>query len=291
MRRTGRLPSFLIIGAAKSGTTTLFSDLDAHPDIYFPIVKEPGDLAKDSLLEAGGVEAYSRLFADALPHQVPGEASTIYTARPIFDGAAKRARQVLGPDLKIIYLVRDPFDRVLSEHRYSAMLGKVSGNINEALRTDAWLIEQSRYAYQLAPWIEQFGNKRIQFLVFERYIKAREATVTSLFEFLGVPQRADYQLPEMRNKSSDVVIPRGALHRLSRTEFYRRTVRRWIPASIRDKVKPYLGRAPRVQIDQSLSRDNEQMLLERLRPEVERFHQMVGWSSPAWSRFASVSSV
>jgi hypothetical protein len=286
MTRAGRLPSFLIIGAAKSGTTTLFSDLDAHPDIFFPVVKEPGDLAKDAILAPGGVETYSKLFADAGPNQVLGEASTIYTARPMFDGSALRARRVLGPDLKIIYLVRDPFDRLLSEHRYSAMLGKMSGNINEALRTDAWLIEQSRYAYQLGPWIEQFGSDRLRLVVFERYVKSRESTVTSLFTFLGAPQRADYQLPEMKNKSSDVIIPRGALRRLSRTDFYRRTIRRWVPASIRDKAKPLLGRSLDVQLDQALTSENELMLIDRLRPEVEQFHQMVGWTTPTWNRFA-----
>lgn len=280
------LPSFLVIGAAKSGTTTLFSDLDSHPDVFFPVVKEPGDLTRDEVLEDRGLAAYAQLFRAARPGQVCGEASTIYTARPMFEGAPERARRVLGGATKLIYLVRDPFDRVLSEHRYSALQGKIPGDINLAIRETPRIIERSRYAYQVQPWLEKFGRDQLTVVVFEDYIKQREATVAKLFDVLGVPRLPDHQLPASKNKTSDVVIARGPLRRLVRTEFYRRTVRRLVPASVRERAKPYFGRHSRVVVSQQLTREHEQLLLDQLRPDVEEFHRMVGWTSPVWSRFA-----
>jgi hypothetical protein len=289
---TERLPSFLIIGAAKSGTTTLFGDLGEHRGIFFPVVKEPSDLTTDKVLTAEGRAAYARLFAASQPGQLAGEASTVYTARPQFDGAAERARRVLGPDLKLIYLVRDPIDRVLSDHRYSVQIGKpMAPDINVAIRQTPRLVAMSRYAYQLAPWIEQFGADRIRVVAFERYVDDRAAGVAALFDFLGLAPDPTYALPDARNKTSDVVAARGALKTLVRSDLYRRTVRRLVPQAVRDLGKRLVGRGPRIDIEQGLTAASTRFLLDELGPDVEALHQLAGWTTPVWPRFAGEASV
>jgi hypothetical protein len=269
MQHEAPLPTFLVIGAAKSGTTTLFSDLGSHRDVFFPVVKEPSDLTSDKVLAPDGLAAYARLFADARPGQVRGEASTPYTARPQFDGAAERAR------------------RLLSDHRYSVQIGKaMSPDIDVAIRETPRLVHMSRYAYQLAPWLEHFGREQLRVVAFERYVQDRAAVVAELFDFLGVAVEPDHVLPVEKNRTSDVVAPRGPLRRLVRSEFYRRTVRRLLPPAVRDLAKRVVGRPAPIPLQQTLGADSLRYLLAELGPEVDALHAIAGWTAPVWPRFA-----
>jgi hypothetical protein len=280
------LPNFLIIGSAKSGTTTLFSDLGANEQIFFPVVKEPSDLIRDDVLHKDGLAAYRRIFSSARPDQILGEASTPYTSRPIYEGVAERAQRVLGPDLKLIYIVRDPLERILSEHRYAAQQEKVPADINVALRETPRIVERSRYAYQLEPWLAQFPRESLRVLVFEQYIVQREPIVRELFDFLGATTPPDYVVPEPKNYTSDVIVARGFLRNVVRSETYRRTVRRLIPQALRERAKTVLGRKSEIEVEQQLAPDNERALLDKLRPEVEALHRIAGWDKPVWPRFA-----
>src|SRR5690606_39103208 len=104
---------FLIVGAAKSGSTSLYRDLLRNPAIVFPAGKEPEGLAFDAVLTAAGLAAYAAPFARAqpAPEQFAGDASQRYTIRPHYDRCAERALRVLGPQARIIYIVRNPIER------------------------------------------------------------------------------------------------------------------------------------------------------------------------------------
>ena len=110
--RAAYLPDFLIVGAMKSGTTTLYRDLILHPDVFMPEDKEPETLANSSDPDQIRRE-YRTLFPRLAEGLVKGEASTAYTKRPDFEGVAERAREVLGPGLKVVYMRRDPVERLV----------------------------------------------------------------------------------------------------------------------------------------------------------------------------------
>ena len=110
-----RLPDFFIVGAPKCGTTSLASYLRAHPRIFMSAVKEPNYFCFD----APGLrdlydrpDMYGRLFARARPEQLCGEASTAY----LFSNAAVPAILEANPAAKIIAMVRNPLDMVVSHH-------------------------------------------------------------------------------------------------------------------------------------------------------------------------------
>jgi hypothetical protein len=110
-----RLPDFFIVGAPKCGTTSLASYLRANPGIFMSAVKEPNYFCFD----APGLrdmydrpEAYGRLFARARPEQLCGEASTAY----LFSKEAVPAILEANPAAKIIAMVRNPLDMVVSHH-------------------------------------------------------------------------------------------------------------------------------------------------------------------------------
>jgi hypothetical protein len=110
-----RLPDFFIVGAPKCGTTSLASYLRAHPGLFMSAVKEPNYFCFD----APGLrdmydrpETYGRLFARARPEQLCGEASTAY----LFSNEAVPAIIAANPAAKIIVMVRNPLDMVVSHH-------------------------------------------------------------------------------------------------------------------------------------------------------------------------------
>ena len=84
-----RLPDFIVIGAAKSGTTALCADLALKDDVFVTTPKEPEFFARDDR-HAEGLESYARLFEGACPDQVCGEGSTLYTLSPHFPQTAAR---------------------------------------------------------------------------------------------------------------------------------------------------------------------------------------------------------
>lgn len=109
-----RLPDFFIVGAPKCGTSALASYLRAHPRIFLSPVKEPNYFCFDApgLRVIDRPDTYGRLFAPAQPGQLCGEASTAY----LFSNDAVPAILDANPAAKIIVLVRDPLEMVLSHH-------------------------------------------------------------------------------------------------------------------------------------------------------------------------------
>ncbi len=104
-----RLPDFIIIGAAKLGTTTLYNYLSLHPQICMSPVRETEFFAKDEKY-IKGLEWYGSFFSNASPHQVCGEKSVTYTIVSKFPEAVPRIAQVL-PNVKLIYIMRHPVDK------------------------------------------------------------------------------------------------------------------------------------------------------------------------------------
>ncbi|MHC4274757.1 MAG: sulfotransferase domain-containing protein, partial [Planctomycetota bacterium] len=186
-----RLPDFLIIGAAKAGTTSLYHDLRRNPLIFMPREKEAGDLRTDDVLTPRGGGAYARLFAATGPDQVCGEAPTDYTKLPQFPGVPRRALAVIGPRVKAIYLVREPVARIISYHHHKHVEGVMPGDINVAVRECPELLEHTRYAMQITPWIETLGSEQVRIVRFEDYIADRPSTVAALSRFLGIEPRPD----------------------------------------------------------------------------------------------------
>jgi hypothetical protein len=110
-----KMPDFFIVGAPKCGTTALGSYLHAHPKIFMSRVKEPNYFCFDAPELRGAFdqpERYARLFARAAPEQICGEASTAY----LFSKQAVPAILESNPAAKIIVMVRDPLDMVVSHH-------------------------------------------------------------------------------------------------------------------------------------------------------------------------------
>lgn len=276
-----RLPDFLLVGAMKAGTTTLYFDLAMHESIYLPDVKEPHALCYEDIVYDTKLVKYSSLFKEASVNQLCGEGSTGYTKMPTIEGVASRARRILGSSLKVIYIVREPIERIVSQHRHESMFGEAPFDIEAALEKDQRFLHYSRYAWQLDPWIETFGKDSIHIVVFEQYIKDRNREVDKIFKFLGVgPINRSIDGSVIYNKSDEKPVPKGIFALVQRSGLYRKVIRPMLPHRTRRALCKYLPKArskPAPPSPQVVSR-----LLDRLQHDMERIQRILNYDRPVW---------
>jgi hypothetical protein len=182
------LPNFLIIGAAKAGTTSLYDWLRQHPDVYMPKLKEPKFFAYDP--ERTDVEYpvttlqdYAALFEGATQRAI-GEASPHYLSS---SPAMLKIRETL-PRARLIAALRDPAERAFSV--YQMNLRNLGRNravpFAEALESDVNL--RQGYAKYLERWFGVFDRAQFRIVLFEEIARAPLETVRGLFGFLGVDE-------------------------------------------------------------------------------------------------------
>lgn len=209
-----RLPDFIIIGAAKAGTTSLYKVLSQHPDIFMSSPKEPEFFARDDRY-AEGIEHYARLFEGAAPAQLCGEASTLYSLSPLFPLTAARMRAHV-PEAKLIYVLREPVARSYSyyvqlvKNRQNATQDPVvyrsfeeclfpQDHPDRALREaffagfDAHLpdvpelfLAGSDYPAQIGAYLDYFDRSQMHFVLFEDLMSRPAAALTGILDFLGL---------------------------------------------------------------------------------------------------------
>lgn len=190
-----KLPDFLIIGAAKSGTTTLYQYLCRHPQVYMSTPKEPDFFSIESHY-ARGMDWYSSLFSLAQPHQVCGEASTTYSRWQQHPQAAERIAQTL-PNVKLIYIMRHPVDRAYSFyiHRFKGAHHKpelaVADTFEETIQQQSEFIDSSYYLEQIQRYLQYFPQESFLFLLMDDLIQNPAATLDKIFRFIGIDPNID----------------------------------------------------------------------------------------------------
>jgi len=181
----GRLPDFVIIGAMKSGTSSLHEQLRARSGIFMSDPKEPNFFSDDHNYRQG-IGRYSRLFEAARSGQLCGESSTHYTKLPTHPRTVERMFQHL-PEVRLIYLMRDPIERIISQYIHEWSQREVRGTLEQAVRRHARYLAYSCYARQLEPFLQRFGAGRILPLAFERMIARPDSVLAEVCAFLGDP--------------------------------------------------------------------------------------------------------
>ena len=183
-RRRGALPNLVVIGGLKCGTTSLHHYLNLHPEIAMSRPKELNFFVRE-LNWALGPDWYASHFDRDAP--VRGESSPHYTNLPRFAGVAERMRELLGSEARVIYMVRDPIDRMLSHYLHNVGGGYEQRPLEEALAdAGSAYFARSRYAMQLTPYLDAFGNERVHVVAREELGAERDATMRGVFEFCGV---------------------------------------------------------------------------------------------------------
>jgi hypothetical protein len=207
------LPDFVIVGAQKAGTTSLYRMLRKHPQIHMPRTKELHffDTHWDR-----GVDWYAAQFTPKLWERRRGEATPYYLYRPI---VRERMAQVV-PRARIVVILRNPVDRAYSHYWHDLrrfelerhdrevfptfetavaferpyLLGHLIGREGPELWKEAegrrgTYVRRGEYADQLEPFFDTYGRDRVHVMLLEDLIGDRERSLRDLFGFLGVVRR------------------------------------------------------------------------------------------------------
>ena len=177
------LPDFFIIGAMKCGTTTLQAQLARQPGVFMSAPKEPNFFSDDPVY-ARGLDWYRGLFAGARPDDLKGEASTHYAKLPTYPHCVDRLAAAT-PSARFIYVIRDPFERLVSHYIHEWTTGAIRAPLDRALDAHPELVAYSRYGFQIAPYAARFGRERIHVTSLERLRDAPHAEFAQIAEFLG----------------------------------------------------------------------------------------------------------
>jgi len=272
-------PDFLVIGAMKSGSTTLHQDLATHPQINLA-EKESAGLQKFDTRRRADRTRYLRQWSQAASDQVRGEVSTTYTMAPHIPGIPERAAAV-APDARLIYILREPLARIVSHHHHDVSSGLVRSTIDTAVRDDPRFLDYSRYGSQLDAWREFFRDDAIRVLRFEDYVSDRRRATADLFAWLGLPPLPDLiDVDAVHNASEGKHSARGATRRIVQSRIYRERVRRVFPQTLRSRVaSAILPAAPPRPAPPSEA--TVRWLIDQLGPEVAAVEAFTG-GKVAW---------
>jgi hypothetical protein len=181
----GTLPNLIVIGGLKCGTTSLHHYLNLHPQVAMSRPKELNFFVEE-LNWPLGADWYATHFDPT--GAVRGESSPHYTNRPRFEGVADRMHRLV-PEARVIYMVRDPIDRMLSHYLHNVGGGYERRSLDAALSDlDGTYVARSRYHFQLEPYLEAFGRKRIELVSREELLRDRAGTMKRVFAICGVDQ-------------------------------------------------------------------------------------------------------
>lgn len=200
------LPNFLIVGAAKAGTTSLCHYLSQHPQIFISPIKEPrfftpefytthcNGLLRDRARKVPfSTEEYHQLFSEVKAEIAIGESSTEYL---YFPSAPVRIRDAI-PQVKIIAILRNPIERAFSAFCYQSRDGCEPLSFKQALLEEkarlemrwrpGWLYVNCGFYYeQLKRYFDNFEAEKIKIFLYEDLDVSSVKVVQDICEFLGV---------------------------------------------------------------------------------------------------------
>jgi hypothetical protein len=185
---TAGYPELIVIGAQKCATTSLWRYLDVHPEISMASAKETNFFLWH---HDRGPGFYEGLFDSAA--RVRGESCPDYSVRPFSDEVAGRIARAV-PEARLIYLVRDPVERVVSHWMHAASLGRDPLPFAESVASEEFPVSEyvlrSRYWWQLEPFLERFPDERVRVVIQEDLAADPVATMRRLYEYAGVDPNA-----------------------------------------------------------------------------------------------------
>ena len=174
---------FILIGAQKSGTTSLSHQLEQHPEIDFCYHKEPDFFSKNDNWK-NEIAKYHALFSP-MPDKISGEGSTTYTWLLEYPDTAQKIYEY-NPEMKLIYIMRHPVERIISHYTHHLLKARTKYPLEREVFEIPTYIDHSRYAIQLRLYKELFPATNMLLLLFEDYTKEPLETLYKIADFLGV---------------------------------------------------------------------------------------------------------
>ena len=203
MEEVKNLPNLLIVGAAKSGTTSLHNYLKQHPDFFMTDHKEPHFLINNEIgvkrvhKAVTTLSDYQKMFEGSSEYRYRGESSVMYLPFP--DIAISNIKKYLNKDVKIIIMLRNPIERAFAGYLHNVRYN-TSENLSfeEAIEKseeryqktndmtpDTRYLHVGMYYNQVKKYMDEFG-KNVHVVIYDDYVSNINGSIKRVFDFLKV---------------------------------------------------------------------------------------------------------
>ena len=295
------LPNFLVIGAGRSGTTSLHHYLGQHPDVFISASKAPSYFYCCDTLPSEDpyqhlvsrnyfvrdFEEYQALFDEVRDEQAIGEVSPVYLATT--QAASRIAERI--PEAKLLAIVRNPVERA-----YARFLGRTRDGLErrtsfaEIVRQEskAGLLRDDASGTYVASWfvfhflesyLEQFPRESFCIRLFEDLKDDSEGLVSDFFEFLGVDSDFRPSLERRHNPSGGTIRQPLLRYIWTNTGLLRARLRPFLPVKMRNTV---FGLLPMERVDRPLDSEVRAELIELFRDDVLKLQDWLDRDLSAW---------
>jgi hypothetical protein len=248
--------NFFCVGAQKAGTTSLHDILKTHPQLFLPKHKEAHFFNLNGAYSKGFDWYMKEFYSDYSGQKTVGNINPDYLH---FEFVPERILASVGPEVKFIFMLRNPMDRAYSHYLMSLGRGQEDKDFMSAIQHEQDRVKQSvlheirfkyigrgRYFQQIQWYLEKFTPGNMKFIIFEDFIREKEKTIDAILEFIGLEKVAlDYSL-----KSNAATEPRN--------RWLRDLLRR--PMQIKKMLGPLVPREYKNKLVSSIEKRNSKPL-------------------------------
>ncbi len=291
------LPNFLIVGAAKAGTTALHTYLQQHPDIYLTPNKETNFFAFEGIdidfqgtgdealkeFSITDLETYLRQFVAVTQESAIGEACPLY----LYDPEAPKKIHHYIPDCKLIIILRNPVDRAYANYLHLVRDDReLLKNFDQSLEAESYRIENNwewfwhyiqvgYYSKQIQRYLNLFDRKQIRIYLYEDLSNSPIELLQNIFNFLEVDKSF---VPELNIRPNKSGVPKNKLiHQLlMKPNPIKSLLKPLFPATIRQNIQHRNLAKP------SMSFETRQRLMKLFREDILVCQDLIQRDLSSW---------
>jgi len=273
------LPSFIVIGPGKTGTTWLYQCLAAHPEIG--LARNTKETVFFGEYYDRGLGWYENFFAGLEDKKAVGEVSNTYFFTP---DAPARIKSRL-PGAKLIVLLRDPLERLISYYLFQRRNGRRYRSLDEAIAQDVTMVEQNFFDVHLARYLAHFPREQMLVLLNDDVQRDPGAVLRAVYGFVGVDPA--FIPPALHHRILPARMARSpGIARMSKrlASWLRRNDQHLLLLKMKQSrlLRALLMRKPSAQESAVLSPQTRAALTALYRPHMARTGDMIGRDLSAW---------
>jgi len=299
-----KLPNFLIVGAAKSGTSSLHNYLNQHPEVFMPSynsegmkVKEPRFLIKDLVKHRlhNGVwtwEEYKSLFNDVIDEKAIGESTVLYLY--YYKDAIKNIKEKLGIDVKIIIMLRNPTERAYSAFQHVSRGFKEQNSFEESLEMEDGRLEREGnltpmvmykdmglYHEMVKSYQENFSNVHV--IIYDDFRDNTENEMKKTYQFLRISDNTNIDYVTRHNVGGKRWKNDKVKHLFMKENPIKSVIKRIIPRRLRKGLRNNLVTASTNKV--LLMKDQTRIMLnDFFREDVRKLSDLLNRELTHWTK-------
>lgn len=299
-----RLPNFLIVGAAKSGTSSLHNYLHEHPEVFMPSynregmkVKEPRFLIKDLVQHRlhNGVwnfEEYRCLFSDVREEKVIGESTVLYLY--YYQHAIKNIKYYLGEEVKIIIMLRNPIDRAYSAFQHVSRGLKETNSFEESLEIEKGRLERETnltpmvmykemgmYYSMVKAYKDSFKNIHIVF--YEDFRDNIALEMNKVYSFLGISKDINVNLNKRYNVGGKKWKNKKSKHFFMKDNLAKSILKLITPKKIRQEIRNKLVNLSTKEVEE-MKKETRNMLNNYFQEDIKKLSELLNKDLQHWTK-------